>query len=399
MFSLNPFLHQQTRKSTLAVEQLEDRATPAVTALFNTGILTVTGDANANNIVVSADANANLQVTQNGQNVPIQSIFGTPNRASLQLVNVNAKGGNDMITLDRSLNTLDASGKLAFAPDAVLMGGGGNDFINPLIGGFVGGVPPQGAPLPPIVGNVVQMGGAGDDFLNSGFGNDIMLGEGGDDTLQWLPGTLLDHYDGGAGFDTGVVVGNDTAIPDFATPDPTDTSNADKFLLTQDPNNPGGVLFQRPNLIPFFITMENVENVTMRTGAGNDQITIGDLSGTDVTQVVVEGGLGDDIIDGSAQLNAAISLTLRGNDGNDMLTGGAGKDILDGAGGNDELDGGAGKDLVLGGDGNDTMIGGADGKKDTFVGGSGADTLYRAVGENDVFLDMFAFEQDQLLPL
>jgi len=389
----------QVLKSSLVLEQLEDRATPAVMALFSTGILTVTGDAAANNIVVSADVNGNLQVTNNAQNVQIQSIFGTPNKASLQLINVDAKGGNDMITLDTSLNTLDANGKLAYAPNAVLMGGAGNDFLNPLIGGFVGGLPPQGAPLPPIVGNVVQMGGSGDDFLNSGFGNDIMLGEGGNDTLQWLPGTLIDHYDGGAGFDTGVVVGNDTAIPDFATPDPNDTSNADKFLLTKDPNNPGGVLFQRTNLVPFFITMDNVENVTMRTGAGNDTITIGDLSGTDVKQVVAEGGLGDDIIDGSAQASATIKLTLRGNDGNDMLTGGAGQDVLDGGAGNDTLDGKGGKDMVLGGDGNDTMIGGADGKKDTFIGGSGADTLYRAAGETDVFVDRFAFEGDQILPL
>ena len=389
----------QVSKSSLSLEQLEDRATPAVMALFSTGILTVTGDAAANNIVVSADVNGNLQVTNNAQNVQIQSIFGTPNKASLQLINVDAKGGNDMITLDTSLNTLDANGKLAYAPNAVLMGGAGNDFLNPLIGGFVGGLPPQGAPLPPIVGNVVQMGGSGDDFLNSGFGNDIMLGEGGNDTLQWLPGTLIDHYDGGAGFDTGVVVGNDTAIPDFATPDPNDTSNADKFLLTKDPNNPGGVLFQRTNLVPFFITMDNVENVTMRTGAGNDTITIGDLSGTDVKQVVAEGGLGDDIIDGSAQASATIKLTLRGNDGNDMLTGGAGQDVLDGGAGNDTLDGKGGKDTVLGGDGNDTMTGGVDGKQDIFIGGSGADTLYRAAGETDVFVDRFAFEGDQILPL
>ncbi len=381
-------------KSSLSFERFEDRMVPAAQALFSAGILSVVGDAAANNLVVSADANGNVQVTNNGQNVQIQSIFGTPNKASLQLISVDGQAGNDLITLDKSLNTLDANGKLAFAPNAVLMGGAGDDFINPLIGGFVGGLPPQGAPLPPIVGNVVQMGGAGNDFLNSGFGNDVMLGGSGNDTLQWLPGTLIDHYDGGAGFDTAVVVGNDTAIPDFATPAPNDTSNADKFVLTKDPNNPGGVLFQRTNLVPFFITMDNMENVTLRTGAGDDTITVGDLSGTDVKQVVAEGGLGNDVINGSAQASAAVKMMLRGNDGNDVLTGGAGKDTLDGGSGNDTLDGRGGKDMVLGGDGNDVLIGGADGKKDTFVGGSGADTLKRALGETDVFVDRFAFEQD-----
>ncbi len=400
MFRRNHRPANRAPKSFLSFERFEDRTTPAVTALFSTGILTVTGDAAANNLVVSADANGNLQVTNNAQNVQIQAVFGTPNKASLQLINVDAKGGNDLITLDKSLNTLDANGKLAFAPDAVLMGGAGNDFINPLIGGFVGGTPPQGAPLPPIVGNVVQMGGPGNDFLNSGFGNDVMLGQGGNDTLQHLPGTLLDHYDGGGGFDTGVVVGNDTASLDFATPDPNDTSNADKFVLTADPNNPGGVLFQRTNLVPFFITMDKVENVTMRTGVGNDTVTIGNLSGTDVQQVVVEGGLGNDVINGSGQASAAIAMTLRGNDGNDTLNGGAGNDTLDGGAGNDTLNGRGGTDVVLGGDGNDVLIGGLDGKQDTFVGGSGADTLSLAFAESDVFVDFFAFEGDRVqLPI
>jgi hypothetical protein len=39
------------------------------------------------------------------------------------------------------------------------------------------------------------------------------------------------------------------------------------------------------------------------------------------------------------------------------------------------------------------------GKKDTCVGGSGADTLNFAAGETDVFLDLFTSEQDQILLL
>jgi Ca2+-binding RTX toxin-like protein len=361
----------------LALEALEYRVTPAVTALFSTGLLSVVGDAAANTIVVSADANGNLQVTNNGQAVQIRSVFGTPNRASLQTINVDARGGNDMITLDRSLNTRDATGRLVFAPNAVLMGGGGNDFLNPLIGGFVGGLPPQGSPLPPIVGNVVQLGGAGDDFLNSGFGNDVMLGGDGNDTLQWLPGTLIDQFDGGAGFDIGVVVGNDTAIPDFATADPNDVSNADQFVLSKDPNNPGGVLFQRTNLVPFFITIDNVENVTLRTGAGNDTIRVSNLLGTDVRQVVAEGGLDDDLLDGSAQTSAALALTLRGNDGNDTALGGAGNDRLNGDAGDDVLAGNNGRDILNGGDGDDELDGGKDGKEDVLIGGLGADAFTR----------------------
>lgn len=367
LFNARP--ENRSQLSAFGLHLLEDRVTPAVTAVFNTNVLDVVGDGAANTIVVSADAAGNLQVTNDGAPVSIRTVFGSPTRENLLQVTVDGRGGNDTITLAKSLNILDANGKLAAAPSAVLLGGAGNDTLMPLIGGFVGGVPGN-----PIVGNVVQKGGAGNDTLVSGFGNDLMYGDGGDDRLVWLPGTLIDHYDGGTGSDTGVVVGNENPI---------NGSNADNFVLGQDPNSPGNVLFQRTNLVPFFITMTNIETVDLQTQGGDDSITINDLTGTQVRKVLVDAGTGDDRIDGSQQLSSRVSFNFFGNSGNDTLIGGAGADRLDGGEGDDSLD--------------TTQD---DCRRDTLIGGAGQDTFQ--IGRfrpRDVVSDFNSAESDEILTI
>lgn len=361
----------------LSLLALEDRTTPTVTAVFNTDALVVVGDAAANTIVVSATPAGNLSVTNNGTTVAIQADFGTPTLAALKTVTVEGGRGNDVITLDPSLNTRDAAGKLVFAPSATLRGGDGNDTLDPNIGGFVGGV--IGAA---IVGNVVQEGGAGNDFLDSGFGNDIMRGGSGNDILQWLPGTLLDNYDGGTGTDIGRVVGNDN-------------NQGDAFLVRA--NGDGRVRFDRTNLVPFTIFMDNVETVDLRTQSGDDTITVGDLGGTDVKLVTADAGTGNDTIDGSGQIRSGVSLFLLGGDGDDTITGGAGADVLSGGAGNDTLRGGKGADALLGGDGDDTLDGGRDGAWDVLSGGNGADVFVFYSTATDVFADFNAATGDTKL--
>ncbi len=361
----------ESRNSRIALDlsRLEDRTTPSVTAVFSTDTLDVVGDASANAIVVSADESGNLQVTNNGEQVAIRTVFGSPTRDALFQITVNGKRGDDTITLSKSLNTLNAEGKLVTAPNAVLLGGAGNDRLVPQLGGFVGGVPGNA-----IVGNVVQKGGAGDDTLVSGFGNDLMYGEGGNDRLVWLPGTLIDHYDGGSGNDTGVVIGNETPIGG---------SNADAFVLGQDPNSPGDVLFQRTNLVPFFITMTNVENVELRTQGGDDTITINDLSGTRVRSVLADGGTGNDTITGASQLAARVALSLLGGEGNDTLIGGAGRDTLEGGEGDDQLDSSQN-----------------DRRQDQLIGGMGADTFVLGRSRcTDVIQDFNSLESDEILTI
>jgi len=164
-------MSSQNKKSQFApqLDTLEAREVPAVMAVFNTSTLSVVGDSAANSIVVSADTAGNLQVNQQRDGGQNHDNGRYREQANLSNVFVDAKGGDDSINLDRSLNVLDANGKLASAPSGVLSGGGGNDSISSSIGGFVGGVVGN-----PVVGNLVMDGGAGDDFLNSGLGSDVM---------------------------------------------------------------------------------------------------------------------------------------------------------------------------------------------------------------------------------
>ncbi len=334
---------------------LEARDVPATLAAFNTSVLTVVGDGAANAIAVAADAAGNLTVTDNGTPVFIRTTFGAATKTALVTVNVDGRGGDDTIVLDRSLNVLDAAGKLLAAPGGVLSGGGGNDTIRAFTGGFLGGVIGN-----PIVGNLVMDGGSGNDFLDSGFGNDVMLGGPGDDTLRWLPGTLIDTFDGGGGNDTAIIVGNGN-------------NQGDAFVLGA--NGPGHALFQRTNLVPFFIDITATENVVMQTQSGDDTITVTDLAGTGIHTVTADGGDGNDVLTGAA---TGVNLILIGGAGDDVLTGGRGNDVLDGGLGNDTLSGGKGLDVLDGGDGDDTLDDGVkDGKQDVLIGGTGADTFVR----------------------
>ncbi|AYF85837.1 heme peroxidase [Pseudomonas sp. DY-1] len=76
---------------------------------------------------------------------------------------------------------------------------------------------------------------------------------------------------------------------------------------------------------------------------------------------------------------AFIGGTFNGGPGNDILTGGAGDDVMNGGGGNDTLNGGAGNDLIDGATGADSMTGGAG--NDTFYVDNVLDSVTEAVGD------------------
>jgi hypothetical protein len=94
----------------------------------------------------------------------------------------------------------------------------------------------------------------------------------------------------------------------------------------------------------------------VNTGAGNDTVTLG--------------------------RTVPVPATIRGGEGNDVLTGGAGADKLIGGPGDDELNGRGGDDLLIGGSGDDTLIGGAG--DDVLHGGIGQNVLVGGPGKNTV---------------
>ncbi len=98
--------------------------------------------------------------------------------------------------------------------------------------------------------------------------------------------------------------------------------------------------------------------------------TITKFTAADVHSILVNAGAGPDrvLVGPHLQINAV----LNGEDGNDLLVGGAGDDTVNGGGGNDQIVGGRGAD-ALNGDAGDDMINAADaGGIDTVNGGDNA---------------------------
>ncbi|RAH98373.1 hypothetical protein DLJ53_27130 [Acuticoccus sediminis] len=179
----------------------------------------------------------------------------------------------------------------------------------------------------------------GDDDLRGGDGNDSLIGDKGDDTMQggagademeWNNGDGNDLMIGGRGRDTAEVNGSET--------------EGDAFEISAIPR---GVFFERTNLGPFNILIQETEFLEVN-GLG-----------------------GDDTIDASALPAGLIRLELDGGEGNDLLIGSQGNDILEGEVGDDTMEGGAGNDIMKwdDGDGSDLMDGGA-GKDTAVVEGS-----------------------------
>jgi Ca2+-binding RTX toxin-like protein len=82
-------------------------------------------------------------------------------------------------------------------------------------------------------------------------------------------------------------------------------------------------------------------------------------------------GAGDDVV--TLGRTVPVPATIRGGDGDDVLTGGAGNDKLIGGPGNDELNGRGGGDMLIGGSGDDTLNGGSG--EDRLMGGGGHNVL------------------------
>jgi Ca2+-binding RTX toxin-like protein len=234
--------------------------------------------------------------------------------------------------------------------------------------------------------------------VNGGTGNDAaLLGEG-DDTFIWNPGDGSDVVEGQAGIDTlqfnGANVNEKIDI----------SANGSRVRLTRD-------------VAAITMDLNGLEQINVNTLGGVDTVTLGDLTGTNVTQVnvdlasppgsgigdgqadtvivnatngndaisvagdtsgvailglfarvhingaeaandrlVINALVGDDTVDASALSATAIQLTEDGGDGDDVLVGGAGNDTLLGGIGDDVLLGGLGQDILDGGPGNNILI-------------------------------------------
>jgi Ca2+-binding RTX toxin-like protein len=359
------------------------------------------GDGNDTAIVNGGNASETFTLTPNGTRVRFDRISPAPftlDIGTTENLVLNMNGGDDVFT---------ASNGLAGLINLTVDGGAGNDTIT---GGD---------------GNDRLLGGDGDDLIIGGRGNDQLFGGAGNDTFVWNPGDGSDTIDGGDGSDTLVFNGANVA---------------EKINITAAARH--HVQFTR-DVANITMDLNGIETIDFNALGGADLITVGDLTGTDVTQVAINlgasGGGGDgaadavivngtnraDTIDvvgagtsvsvtglaaqvnvtntdtgdtltinagnGNDTINAStlqagiIGLTIDGGAGNDTIIGSQGDDFLLGGDGNDTVTGGRGNDVAFLGAGNDTFIWNPGDGSDTVEGQDGTDTLVfngANVGEN-----------------
>ncbi|MCV2887255.1 calcium-binding protein, partial [Ruegeria aquimaris] len=237
-------------------------------------------------------------------------------------------------------------------------------------------------------------GGAGNDSLTGNDGNDLLEGQEDDDLLNGGAGN--DTLDGGLGADNLIGgTGNDFASYRNATSGVV----ADLFDRTLNTGEAAGDTYSEILGLTgskFADTLGgNTGNNDLR-GDDGDDLLIGregndTLLGEDHDDVLV-GGLGSDQLNGGSGLDTAsyadaatgvladlassgsntgeaagdtynsienligstFADTLRGDNGDNLLSGGAANDSLVGSGGDDTLRGGTGEDTLVGGSGSDT---------------------------------------------
>jgi Ca2+-binding RTX toxin-like protein len=333
-----------------------------------------TGDGAVDNVIVAGTNNAdNIGITGSNGNI---TVSGLPATVTIQGVEstdqltVQALGGNDTVS----------AAALQTAVALTIDGGNGNDNI----------VGSQFADM--------LLGGAGNDVINGGRGNDVALMGAGDDTFVWNPGDGSDIVEGQDGVDTlqfnGANVSENMDL----------SANGSRLRFTRDVGN-------------VVMDVNGTERVNINALGGADNITVNDLTGTDVTEVNIDlaatpgsgtsdgqvdtvtvngtadndvvtvGGVpgsasvaglaaqvnitgadpaqdqlvintlaGDDVVEASGLAAGVIQLTANGGDGDDVLIGSAGNDTLIGGAGDDVLEGGPGLDVLNGAPGNDVLI-------------------------------------------
>jgi len=395
-----------TRNLANIVMDLNDLETLEINALGGVDTVNV-GDMTGTDVTT---VNVNLSGT----------IGGTAGDAAADTVIVGGTGGNDIIDVFGAGTSYAVLGLSAVvnvtasegANDAlVINAGAGNDGLtaSTVPAGVVKLTLDGGAGDDTILGSQgadVLIGGTGSDFVFGDNGNDTAFLGAGDDVFQWDPGDGNDTVEGGDDSDLLLFFGSNAA---------------ENINLVA---NGGRALFLR-DVANVTMDLNDVETIEYRALGGADNITIGDMSGTDVTKVaidlrgpngggdeaadtvtvngtngvdniivagdsggvavfglsaevdiffpesandllVVNGQGGDDVIDARSLEADGLKLTMNGGLGNDIMWGSEGDDLVNGGDGDDNAFMGAGDDRFVWNPGDDN---------DVVEGGEGFDTL------------------------
>lgn len=323
---------------------------------------------------------------------------------------INGGSGNDRIVATFSSLGVILNGDsgndsiVGGAGDDCLQGGQGDDT---LAGGSGADVLSGGDGADQLRGD------SGMDTLQGNAGNDLLEGGEGDDLFRLISGDDRDVISGGQGFDTITVEG---------------TPLGDTYRVGMTSSQ---VRLQKTNSSAALLTVDvrDGESLLVRGLAGNDRLELGAIAAMNIA-VSFDGGLGEDTLQlngtpnrdrwsladfdhplivmrrGPAVANVSaatehvlvnlgggndvfnaegvfapeVQITVRGESGDDTITGGAGRDSLLGGVGNDFITGGAGNDRLFGENGNDSLFGGEG--SDLLVGSDGDDQLDGQAGSD-----------------
>jgi Ca2+-binding RTX toxin-like protein len=357
-------------------------AEAATTVTFAGGVLTVSGDAARNALVVGATPAG--VVTLNGSPV----LSGTVRRAAVTLVRIDGGGADDILRFDESNGAM---------PPGRFVGGPGNDRLD---GGSAADSLDGGDGIDTLNGN------GGNDTVIGGAGNDRAVGGPGADTVRlgadsdqftWNPGDGDDRLDGDAGIDTLLSTATQPTVSAGVLPRATLTDFAPPFPK---------------------VDFGGFEQVKLDTGAGSNEVVVGDLAGTGITQVrpilgaqvageldrvVVVLGNGTNRVRLTGSLAAGVTVSgmavpvVTSGAEAVRVAGGSGDDVLDASalapGALDDLvmfgDGGPGTVLshntLIGGPGDDQLFSGSAGPGDRLEGRGGNDTLQGNPGDDQIF--------------
>ncbi|MDH6264815.1 Ca2+-binding RTX toxin-like protein [Rhizobium sp. SG_E_25_P2] len=333
----------------------------------------LTGNSNANTL----DGGAGADVMEAGGGNDIYIVDNIGDKAVEA-----ANAGTDAVRSSVSFSLGDNLEKLILTGSANL-DATGNQLANELTGN---------------TGNNLLDGGAGADLMVGGLGNDVYVVDNIGDVVSEAANAGIDTVRSSINL---TLVENLENLVLLGSTNINGVGNNASNVIT---GNTGGNTLSGANGNDTLIGLAGDDTLDggadadrMEGGAGNDtyivdnanDVTVEDAdAGTDTVQssitLTLRANVENLVLTGSAGINGSgnsLDNTITGNGANNTLSGGGGNDILFGLNGNDTLDGGAGGDRMEGGNGDDIYI--VDDAGDLVVelgnDGSGNDTVRSSV--------------------
>lgn len=285
------------------------------------------------------------------------------------VINKGASGTDQLLSVERIIgasgqaNTIDGSAGGSSSLDTNL---GSNSLT-------VRNIPGIGNRSFTVENFVNVIGTSQGDNITGSSGNNVIEGRGGADT-----------FGGSAGNDT--IAGNDLAGSEDNSNDTinyTGIGTAISLLAT-------GIVEKGSLGTDELVRVENIIGEAGQDNAINAASTSGASIKVDLAAETLQVNIVTPRLTLNRQVTNFVDVfgsqrrdTIKDNNLDNTITGGAGDDTLQSSGGNDSLNGNSGKDTLIADLGQDTLIGGSGASIDTFILGSGGSVSFDDAGNSD----------------